>query len=148
MIWLWVAGTQCNIQLMYQRNVHLKPIWSINQCQPNTFNKNYSFSIYFSSCSKRELYYMPWVLYHTLTEQELSLKSALSRGKHYHWCSQEIRNFNVYSYYKFPSLFKISPLSHSLNLSLSLVHLPPHSSKTFPIYLWFLLYHQFTFVAF
>ena len=26
MFWLWVVGTQCNIQMMYHRFIHLKPI--------------------------------------------------------------------------------------------------------------------------
>lgn len=35
----WVMNTQYNVQMIFCRIVHLKPINFVNQCHPNTFNK-------------------------------------------------------------------------------------------------------------
>ena len=39
MVCLSEVSTQYNVQMMYRRNVHLKPNELINQCHPNTFNE-------------------------------------------------------------------------------------------------------------
>ena len=36
---IWVVNTQYSVQMMCCKIIHLKPIYFVNRCHPNKFNK-------------------------------------------------------------------------------------------------------------